>query len=142
MLVERYFSKVNENDIPARKKLFQNKPGIYILRSGCEDSPTPVSRICGEDKDGILYIGISSPLTGGRVSELKKSLAPKQATKGHLAGVRYQANDILKTKYPYETLYLELIVADTSKDAGIMEGKRLAAYVDKYGELPPFNRSG
>ncbi len=136
-----YYSNINENDVDIRREKFGDKPGIYILRSKIDGNITPVPRFSTVDVDGILYIGMSSTVRGGRVSELKKSLSLKYPTDGHSAGVRYRSNTKVIERYPYDSLYLELIATDTTEDAGKLEGQLLGEYLTKFGELPPLNRS-
>ncbi|PMO59807.1 hypothetical protein BCT06_14150 [Vibrio breoganii] len=136
-----FYSKVNENDIERRKKEFNDLPGVYILRSGTPTSPNPVHRAGGVDKDGVLYVGMSSLLRSARVSELKKSLSPTSPTTGHSAGMRYNQNDALKERFPYDELFIELIPSVTREEAGSKEGILLKEYLDKFGEVPPLNRT-
>ncbi|MDA9556080.1 hypothetical protein N9R79_01065 [Vibrio sp.] len=136
-----YYSKVNENDVAERKRLFGIKPGVYILRSGEVGNPKPIPRMCSVDNDGILYIGMSKKLSGGRVSDLKKSLSLDSPSDSHNVGKHYRSNKLLQENYPYDDFYLELISAETRSEAGCIEGTKLQEYLDNFGELPPFNRT-
>ena len=68
-------------------------------------------------------------------------MSPISPTNGHQAGVRYRSNGVLQSLFPFENLKLELIAADTSQDAGCLEGQKLKEYMEKFGEVPPLNQT-
>lgn len=118
---------------------FENAGGVYILKSYEEDGKTPkkVNRLLDSDKDGVLYIGKASSFLD-RVIELKKSLSPKHRSSNHECGARYKQHDDLPLQLPYSRLFVTLEQTSNSRE---LESEQLKKYQDKFGELPPLNRS-
>jgi hypothetical protein len=105
------------------------KEGIYYLLAG-----KSVPRCLGEDEDGILYIGkgiILDPLH--RLGKLINAI--NETEELHEAGKRYNSH-LFKKKYPLEDVRLRVVLTNDSRER---EKECLAAYVAKFGELPPLN---
>jgi len=131
---------------PWRKSLadYPIQSGVYTLRSSI-----PVCRALGKDDEGVLYIGkglILSPLH--RLGNLINAL--NNTDSRHDAGVRYNQKEKANIqtiehyrdfgyskKYPLNQMILRIELLEHPE---VEEHKRLCAYLDKFGELPPLNR--
>lgn len=121
-------------------KRFGTTGGVYKLFSSSAESGEAVSipRLLGEDREGILYIGMAASFLD-RVIELKKSIAPGYASRAHECGARFKDHPFISQHFPYEKLFVTLIAADDPK---LAEREALQAYLEQFGELPPLNRAG
>lgn len=121
-------------------EVFGDGGGIYslaCLSSPPADTVLPIHRVLGEDKAGVLYIGMAMSFKD-RAIELKKSLSPTHISKGHECGARYKASQVMCEKFPYENLVMTLTSADDPRGA---ERRVLDRYLNQFGELPPLNRA-
>jgi len=126
------------NDI---NQIFSDKGGVYILKSYLDNEAKthkPISRLLKNDDQGILYICKANKFLN-RVIELSKSLAPDYKTTSHECGVRYKVHTSIQSKFPYQSLCVELIQSETPEKE---EVKLLKNYLIAFGELPPLNRNG
>lgn len=98
--------------------------------------PVPVQRVCGIDKDGILYIGESQNLRN-RLCDLKKSILEKFKSDSHPAGIQYKTNGMLMDMFSETSLAINYIEIDSHKNE---ETRLLSEYRLKFGELPPLNQ--
>jgi hypothetical protein len=117
-----------------RKQMVQEKipdEGVYILYAN-----KPIHRLIGVDNKGILYIGKGDILSSStRVGKFVNAL--NETENRHDGGLRFNLQAI-KSVYPLEDATIEIQLTD---DARTEERKQLNQYVEKYGELPPLNRS-
>jgi hypothetical protein len=95
-----------------------------------------ISRVCGDDGTGTLYIGGAGSLEG-RVNELRKTLRPQDWTGYHGAGKLLLGTLALSEKFPTDNLATEWALSDSPWDA---EQRLLTAYTIQFGEGPPLNR--
>lgn len=120
------------NNIDERHK---ETGGVYKLIAFKDGQRMPVNRFLNRDEDGVLYIGKATSFVD-RVTVLKKSIAPDYKGKGHDCGIRYKKYKEIAIMVPYDNLYIELVPSDSPKER---ERVLLEEYLEKYGELPPFN---
>ena len=118
---------------------FDQNGGVYILK--CSESindfsPIKINRFLGNDEDGVLYIGKANCFLD-RVANLKKSISPNYKSSSHECGSRYKSSEKIKSKFPFDKLYVQLSGSSNPLE---LEKKYLKKYEDKFGELPPFNR--
>jgi hypothetical protein len=113
----------------------KDEGGVYRIFSKKNDRIKPVNRLLDRDDDGTLYIGMAKNFTD-RAIELKKSL-PEYTGSNHDFGLRYQSNDRIKKEIEYENLFVELIPSPSPRQ---LEIGMFKTYLQKFGELPPFNR--
>lgn len=118
--------------------VFNNSGGIYLLKSYSNDRPVPIHRLMSIDESGTLYIGKAISFLD-RVVELKKSITEGYTSSNHDCGYRYKKYK-LGIKYPYESLYVDLIGAELDK-IDKLEKDIIEEYTIKFGELPPLNRN-
>ena len=104
---------------------------IYQLKTN-----GPVTRVLENDDSGILYIGQGQIFsnTGSRVGMLINSI--NGTDDKHDGGVRYRNH--LMDKFPLENLIVEIEFMENSRSGEVI---LLSEYMDKFGELPPLNRS-
>lgn len=117
---------------------FSKNGGIYKL--SCldkNDQAITVNRLIKTDPNGILYIGKTTSFLD-RVINLKKSISPDYNSDSHECGLRYKNSDLIKSKFPYQNLVIELTLFD---DIHTAEKDLLTAYELEFGELPPLNRN-
>ena len=107
-----------------------NQQVVYIIKSN-----KPVPRVLELDKKGILYIGSAKKVS--RLVQLLATVRDNSLT--HKFGNRYKSNkEKFQEKYPLESLEVDLISTENAVD---LEKQKLREYEEKFGELPPFNRS-
>lgn len=106
--------------------------GVYRLLS----PKKKINRLIGTDEEGIMYIGKGDILSSStRVGKFVNAL--KNTEQEHHGGSRYFTN-LIKAQYPIEDLMIHIRLV---KDPEGQEKKELKAYLDTFGELPPFNRA-
>lgn len=112
--------------------------GAYIVRcfEDLEDTVIPIDRLLGVDVSGILYVGAATCFTD-RVITLKKSVSSGHNDTNHEFGVRYKESCSIQQRFRAERLVVTLVESENpiAEEAGILE-----RYLQRYGELPPFNR--
>jgi len=127
---------------PAIRNDFKEANGTYILHWYKGDKPRGISRLLGNDCEGILYIGETTGPLYDRVSLLETAIRnnskegqPKPAESGHAQiGKKFYR---IRRHIKLTDLRIEVIrcIEDPKKD----ESKLLEEYVAEFGELPPFN---
>lgn len=134
-----------QNHLAFRKWLKSNLPiqqkhdgVVYKLFTQNQEKRVPVNRIAEIDSNGILYIGkTTKPFD--RLALLFKSFQnppPKNKLWQHGAEEIYWQCDKVREKYPFEKMFLEIILYEDSKTGEIVE---ISSYYTKFGEVPPFN---
>lgn len=117
---------------------FNNDGGVYkvhCLKNNNESKVHSLTRLLGEDTEGVLYIGKADSFLD-RVIDLKKSLLPNYKSENHHVGLRYNKNQALQSKFKIENLCVSLI---KSSNPSNLEKDELKKYEKIFGELPPFN---
>ena len=122
------WNKINEQ--------FGTKGGIYKIKAFNNNIPVTINRLLDFDKDGILYIGMALSYLD-RVITLRKSTDPLYISTNHEFGLRYKQHSTIKIKFPYESLFIELLPCDNPNE---VESAELIKYYEAFGELPPLNR--
>lgn len=89
---------------------FDNKGGVYKLFClDDNDNIINVNRLLKTDLNGVLYIGKATCFLD-RVICLKKSISPDFSSSSHECGVRYKKSYLIKEKFPFEGLSVELVL--------------------------------
>jgi hypothetical protein len=130
-----------EKPLPALEEFPEaSKPGAGVYRliaSDIKGHPISISRVCGEDRSGTLYIGMAESLEV-RVNELRKTLRPEMWKGGrHGAGLLLRRTDKMRSRFPNEHLSTTWALADDPWD---VEAELIKSYVREFGEGPPLNR--
>ena len=103
--------------------------GVYRLVGLAQDGEirqlATISRVCGEDRTGTLYIGEAGTLNK-RLNQLRKG--------SHQAS-RFPT--ILREKFPMRRLAIASLF--TSRSTKMIENDLLQAYVNSFGDTPPLN---
>ena len=117
---------------------FEESGGAYRLFCKRGENIIPIQRLLGTDPSGILYIGSAISYLD-RVIDLKKTIDPKYKSTPHIGGRRYNKNPRIAQRFPYVSLFIELIGDKNpeSKEKGLLD-----AYFLKFGEVPPLNANG
>lgn len=110
--------------------------GVYKVVATENEMPVPIQRLLDIDTEGVLYIGKATSFLD-RVINLKKSTAPNYVSSNHEFGSRYKEHPLIKEKFSYDNLFIDLHVSETPEE---LESAELKKYYEKYGELPPLNR--
>ena len=111
--------------------------GIYVIHLYDKEIPKKINRILGIDEEGILYMGKSENIRE-RLRMLFRVINPKLKTTVHTLGSKYNANKLLREKFPLHSLCISYRI---SKDPKIFESKFLDICFAKFGEISPFNSS-
>lgn len=114
--------------------------GVYRVFGIAEESkantPAHISRVCGEDTNGTLYIGRSGWLSD-RLNQFRRSL---ESEKTHLAAVAWRNCETLKRRFPLGRLGVGLLFTDVDAEA-MVEFDLMRAYLNTFGDTPPLNYS-
>jgi len=118
-----------------------DKAGVYVIHwIASNKKGLTICRVAGKDEEGVLYIGKTEKQTlFERVCDFKKAVLENYKSEGHSGGRSYNASKALKAMIKPEDMGVELF---PSSDPEKAETRCLAAYRDKYGELPPLNSQG
>jgi hypothetical protein len=112
--------------------------GVYkIIATDGYGNPKSINRVCGIDKDGILYIGESNSIQK-RMGDFTKSAVRNYKSTNHSGGVLYSQSDLLCEQYPYNDFYVMYEVCDNHTNK---EKELLKDYFLMFGEYPPLNNS-
>ena len=117
---------------------FKESGGAYRLFCKREMQVVSIHRLLEIDTTGTLYIGSALSYLD-RVIGLKKTIDPKYKSEPHIGGRRYNKNPRIAQRFPYISLFIELIGDKNpeSKEKGLLD-----AYFLKFGEVPPLNANG
>ncbi len=139
------YLKVNQEpkEFQERLKSFPRsiEKGIYQLYYFENGLPRAIQRLFSEDKNGILYIGMTEGPLVERVCNLQKALianciadARKPSSSGHTQmGKKYYR---IRTKIKIDELYIKIFPDTNPKQA---ETDAIEKYVNEFAELPPLN---
>ncbi len=110
--------------------------GIYkIIALDKNGDPNPISRIGGNDTDGVLYIGKANNISW-RIGDLTKAILTNYKSENHSGGEMYNKSRIIKNLFPKENLGVIFVECLDDRRQEINE---LTIYLDRFGELPPLN---
>jgi hypothetical protein len=117
--------------------------GVYRIFS----PETAINRICGEDPTGTLYLGRAGSERGWSILRTR---IQEIARKAHHATSGWSYSDLLRKKFPWESLAIEWAYTekrlnyrgDPIPGAKVAEGWLLSCYNDSFGEYPPMNQEG
>lgn len=111
-------------------------PGTYtIIAFSDSKKPIALNRVGGIDKDGILYHGKTGNIQD-RLRMLWRTIQKDYKANAHPFGKRYKEFAILRKLFPISTL---VVTCSIEKSPETAESKLIKDYVNKYGEVPPFN---
>jgi hypothetical protein len=107
-----------------------------------------IARSCGADRTGTLYIGCAA--SRGRNWSILRTRIQAILSGRHHAMEKYGFSDMLRQKFPRESLAVEWAYTGTRVDYTgksvpnvlLAEGWLLSSYNDSYGEYPPWNQKG
>tara|TARA_R110002096_G_C14284665_1_gene696923 strand:- start:51 stop:467 length:417 start_codon:yes stop_codon:yes gene_type:complete len=117
---------------------FKVNGGIYKLFCVNDNNEIiETNRLLKTDPNGILYIGKATSFLD-RVITLKKSISPDYNSENHECGIRYKSSDLIKVKFPFQNLSIEL---NGYAEIHSKEKELLDYYEREFGELPPLNRN-
>jgi len=129
------FSEIEESTIP-------RNPGVYVVCWIKEGNVTPVPRILGVDKAGILYVGSAANLVR-RLRSLIKAIRTARGENEKSNNKHTLAQTLLYTglieKISSKDLLLYYKTFNSKKEAEIQEALFLYEYTRLYGEPPPLN---
>jgi hypothetical protein len=105
-----------------------------------------IDRFCGKDPTGTLYLGRAGGV--GRNWSILRTRIMAIAKREHHATRSWDYNEVIRNKYPWESLAIEWAYTGKSLDykgetvatAPLAEAWLLICYNDSYGELPPLNQ--
>jgi hypothetical protein len=113
-----------------------NHCGVYRLVALASDnqleSPAVLSRICGQDTTGTLYIGDAGDL-GNRLNQLRRSL--RGGERSHHAATILRDTPLLE----FPSIRLAVSALFTGKSTGLVEKHMVMAYINSFGDTPPLN---
>jgi hypothetical protein len=112
--------------------------GVYRLialeNAGDVYRPAKLSRLCGVDASGTLYVGKASDLSI-RLNQLRRSARNYRSEGSH--GAISMLRRIKRLDYPEEKLAVALLF--TGRLTGAVESDLLYAYINSFGDMPPLN---
>jgi hypothetical protein len=114
---------------------FQKKGGVYKIIASQNEKRISINRFLGSDASGTIYIGKANSFLE-RVIHLKTSIAPDYNGSAHICGRRYKSNPNIAKKFPFDTLFIELIESEKPEE---LERKLINEYAEQFGEVPPLN---
>lgn len=113
-------------------------PGVYKIYLFSGTMPIHISRMCGIDQTGLLYIGSSKNSISYRLKCFLRSMSKERLQNNHSAGVKVMNSAILTDFIKQGDLYFDFTPKnkDSAHDAEI---KEIDNYRAKFGEVPPLN---
>ena len=113
--------------------------GVYRLIGLETDKPfkpATISRTCGEDVSGTLYIGEAGWLNE-RLNQLRRSLRREDT---HGASRLWRQSAALVAKFPSNKLGVGMLFTNPGM-RGWIERDLIGAYLNSFGDTPPLNCS-
>ena len=107
------------------------RPGAYVIATR-----QTITRISGQDKNGILSIGETDNLS--KRLQMFLSCANGNRHRGHTAGWRYRELCLDKL-FPIASLHFRWKSELSKEKAYALEGELLKEYASQHCELPPLN---
>ena len=114
------------------EKLPPEYAGVYRLVALTDSHslvPSPISRVCGVDDTGTLYVGASKGSLAVRVSDLIKTYHRDYKSSPHR-----ELPKRLADRFPDDKLAISW---ELTNEPWVREAKLLTAYENSFGELPP-----
>ena len=120
-------------------KQLPEEPGVYIIYAKSSDGRTiSISRFCGVDRRGILYIGRTSKQNlKERVYQFYASSNLKMKTNNHSGGNKYFSNVIIRKTLGEHSLHFNFEITEVAE---VRENELLSKYMTEFGEYPPLNK--
>ena len=131
--------RITEPDETKRwSKFCEDRPGVYrlIALDGVtpELMPASITRACGTDATGTLYIGMATSLPG-RLGVLVRTHHPDYPDgRGHP-----KLHPPLAKRFPPEKLAITWEYAEAANDR---ERQLMDLYINAFGDRPPLNPQG
>lgn len=115
------------------------RPGVYRLFALEEDDnlskPATLTRVCGDDKTGTLYIGEARDLSA-RINQMRRSARERPGgERSH--GAITMLRQIPRLHRPRTKLGVALMF--TRRLTRAIERDLLYSYINSFGEMPPLN---
>jgi hypothetical protein len=113
--------------------------GVYRIIGLATDKafkPAAISRACGEDVSGTLYVGESRWLNE-RLNQFRRSLRGEDT---HGASRLWRQSMTLKSKFPSNQLGIATFFTRVRMHE-VIESDLIRAYLDSFGDTPPLNCS-
>jgi hypothetical protein len=114
--------------------------GVYrLIALASEDDltrPATLSRVCGQDTTGTLYIGEAKSLNI-RLNQLRRSARLRSFRREKTHGAINMLRKIPVLNYPTNRLAVALCFTITQ--TRIIEEHLIYAYMNSFGEMPPLN---
>jgi hypothetical protein len=113
-------------------------PGVYKIYLLSGNEPIHISRMCGIDQTGLLYIGSSKHSVAYRLKCFLRSMSKERRQNNHSAGVKVLNSQVLRAFIGQGKLHFEcrITMNETAHDEEI---KEIKDYREKFGEVPPLN---
>ena len=113
--------------------------GVYRIYVKTNNKELSISRFCGKDLTGLLYIGrTTDQKLRQRIYQFYASSNSEMLTNNHSGGAKYLECEIIKqTLGKNHSLYFDF-VEDNHPD--YLEKQLLKEYKGLYGEYPPLNK--
>ena len=131
-------------------KNLRRSPGVYrlvALADSAKNNPQPISRLCGTDQTGTLYVGMEGVCfdSKGRFGQLIRSARDvhhgrrlfKRYNDEHYAGLRLRSHSILNTLFPPDKLAVEWRYVEDKLAASQAERELFDLYFHCFGDTPP-----
>jgi hypothetical protein len=129
-----HFHRVDGGYFSAKRHGFCGVYRLIALASeGDLTRPAILSRVCGQDKSGTLYIGEAGNLSQ-RLNQLRRSAGRRrEGSHGAISMLR----QITRLDYPPAKLGIALLF--TGKSTRSVERDLIHAYINSFGDTPPLN---
>jgi len=112
--------------------------GVYTIHL-CDfnGNKIPIHRLCGEDSEGMIYIGAAQKTSlSYRLKTFFHSMNPQRRQNNHSAGNKISENENLRKWLNNHCLYFNVEITLNPKN---LERNKLKEYKMKFGEIPPLN---
>jgi hypothetical protein len=113
--------------------------GVYRVIGLVTDNairPATISRACGDDESGTLYLGETGWLNQ-RLNQLRRSLHGEDT---HGASRMWRQSAALKSRFPSSKLGVAVLFTKVRMH-GWIERDLVRAYLNSFGDTPPLNCS-
>lgn len=114
--------------------------GVYRIYAKTQNNvPIPITRFCGTDHSGLLYIGQTSGQNLRiRLYQFYASSNTEMLTRNHSGGLKYCNNPIIReTLGENHLLYFDY---ELNEKPNKREEQLLQEYITEFGEYPPLNK--
>lgn len=117
-----------------------NQKGVYVIYAlNPDETPQPINRVLGTDKNGVLYIGqTTDQVFKTRLDSFKRVMNPALAANNHSGALNMKEIERLRQRFPITNLFVSIIPSATPKQD---ETRMIEEYRQEFGEVPPLNGS-